>query len=100
MIIMQLLEEFNQFSLNMEAFSPSMRQMARLLLTNQQGGPLGQMHIRPGLPAGCKTIGAIVVHTISVFSSNSSRQILLPFINMLNNPAELMVSCVMSVIAI
>lgn len=88
----QLLELFNQFTLNVKAFTPSMRQTARLLLTNQQGGPLAQMTITPTLPSECKTLGSIVLHSVAVFSSNSRYQILLPFVNMLTNPAALTVS--------
>lgn len=82
----------NQFTLEMKSFSPLMRQAARLLLTNQQGGPLGQMTVSPELPAECKTLGAVVVHTIAVINCNSRQDILLPFVNMLTNPAALMVN--------
>ena len=76
----------------MKSFSPAMRHTARLFLTNGQGGPLAQMTLRPGLPSGCKTLGAIVAHAISVFSCRENLPILLPFINMMSNPANLAVS--------
>lgn len=77
----------------MRAFSPPMRQMAQLLITNQQGGTLAQMHIRPDLPAVYKTLGTLVVHTISALISNSRQHILQPLVNMalLNYPAALKV---------
>lgn len=65
---------------------------ARLLLTNKQGGTLAQMCITPDLPAMCKTLGSIVVHTVAVLDSNSRHHSLLPFVNMMTNPAQLAVS--------
>lgn len=64
---------------------------ARCLLTNQQGGDLAQMKVSETLSSECKTLGAVVVHAIAVLLSNSEMQILLPFINMLENPASLTV---------
>ena len=69
-----------------------MVQTAQLLLTNQQGGPLVQMTVSPALTSEFKTLGSIVVHTVAVLSSNSTYPILLPFVNMLTNPAALTVS--------
>lgn len=68
-----------------------MRQTARLLLTNEQGGPLAQLHVTPELPAMCKTLGAVVVHTVAVLESKSRQHTLLPFVNMMANPAALAV---------
>ena len=76
----------------MKSFSPAMKHTARLFLTNGQGGPLAQMTLHPGLPSECKTLGTIVAHAISVFSCRENLPILLPFINMMNNPAALAVS--------
>lgn len=87
-----MLELFNQFACSVKAFSPAMRRMAQLLLTNQQGGNLAQMAISPTQSPECKTVGAIVIHTVAVFSSCSTYQILLPFVNMLANPSALAVS--------
>lgn len=79
----------------MRALSPSMRHTAQLLLTNKQGGPLAQMCITQKLPVMWKILGAVVVHTAAVLFSNSGRRSLLPFINMLTNPAALDVSACM-----
>ena len=88
------MQKLNQFLLDLKAFSPPMLQVARCLLTNQQGGDLAQMKISETLSSECKTLGALVVHTIAVLFSNSKLQILLPFISMLENPASLTVSMV------
>lgn len=90
----------NQFTLRMESFSPPMIQAARLLLTNAQGGPLAQMRITPELPAEFKSLGAVVIHTVAVINSYSKEHILLPFVNMLNNPAALSVSFDYSIIIV
>lgn len=76
----------------MKSFSPAMLQAARLLLTNTQGGPLAQMRITPEVPAEFKSLGALVVHTVAVMNSCAKLHILLPFVNMLNNPGALAVS--------
>ena len=86
---LQLLHDFDQFTLR--PFTPPMRQIARLLLTNKQGGLLRQMSILPDISTECKSLGTIVVHAVTVFTSSSKQPILLPFINMLTNPADLMV---------
>lgn len=75
----------------MKALTPTMRQTARLLLTNKQGGPLAQFSISPQLPATYKTLGAIVVHTAAIIDSHLRLPILLPFVNMMGNPAALKV---------
>ena len=75
----------------MKSFSPSMRDIARLLLSNEQGGPLAQMTLRPGLPLECKLLGTLVIHEVSVFSSKANLSLLLPFINMMTKPEALMV---------
>lgn len=85
------MEEFNRFILKMKSFSPSMRQIARLLLANEQGGPLAQMCISPHLPSDNKILSAVVVHAVSVFTCTSKQPILHPFIKMLSNPAALLV---------
>ena len=66
-------------------------QLARLLLMNQQGGTLAQMKVSPTLPTEFKTLSSIVIHTVAILSSNSAYPILLPFWNMLVNPAALAV---------
>lgn len=91
----QLLEMFDQYvTTKVNAFSPPMRQTARLLLTNQQGGLLAQMRITPERSALYKSLGAIVMHTTAVLFSCSRQPILLPFVNMLSNPSALAVRTV------
>lgn len=50
------------------------------------------MRVRSGLSPECKILGAIVVHTATVLSSNAEQPFLLPFVNMFSNPAALAVS--------
>ena len=69
-----------------------MCQTARLLLANEQGGPLAQLHVTPELPALCKTLGAIVIHTVAVLESSFQQPVLQPLVNMMANPAALAVS--------
>ena len=67
---------------------------AKLILHNEQGSPIAQMKIRPGLTPESKIIGAIAVHTAIVISSRAHLPLLLPFLNMLHHPAALTVSFV------
>ena len=53
---------------------------------------LSQMQISPELPLEYKTMGSIVVHAISVFKCKFNLVVLVLFVNMLNNPALLVVS--------
>ena len=64
---------------------------AKLILHNEQGSSISQMKIHPGLTAENKILGAVAVHTAIVINSINT-PILLPFFNMLNNPAALAVS--------
>ena len=69
--------------------------MARLLIANEQGGPFPLLSVAPHQLPQCRTLTALVVHATSVFFSRQELEILWPFINVLNNPANLAVSCVM-----
>jgi hypothetical protein len=67
---------------------------ARALLANQQGGRvLEQMVASPHQRLKHKLLTGVVVHSATVFISKqkSTDDILLPFINILNNPAALKV---------
>ena len=66
--------------------------MARLLVANEQGGPLAQLVVDPMQPLQHRTLGGIMVHTAAVFFCQQRIDILQPFLNMLNNPAALVVS--------
>lgn len=65
--------------------------MARLLVANEQGGPLAQLVVDPMQPPKYRTLGAIIVHTAAVFLCQQRVAILQPFVNMLKNPATLVV---------
>ena len=67
------------------------KDLAKLLLRNEQGSPLPQMHAHYSLMPHDKILGAIIVHTATVLRSNSQQSYLLPFVNMLDNPAALVV---------
>ena len=75
--------------------------MARALLANQQGGRvLEQMSVSPRQPLQYRTILGIVVHAAAVFFGRQKLHILLPFLNILNNPAALNVILMAKVIII
>ena len=79
--------------MNHQLLSNELRFMARALLANQQGGGiLEQMVVSPQQPLHCKIILGVVVHAAAVFSGRQKVDILLPFVNMLNNPAALNVT--------
>jgi len=69
--------------------------MARALVANEQGGPLAQLRIAPRQPLQHRALGAIVVHTAAIFLCRQRVGILQPFVNMLKNPAALVVSASM-----
>ena len=73
-------------------FSDELRLTARALLANQQGGRvLEQMTVSPQQPLQCRIILGVVVHAAAVFFGRQKADVLLPFVNMLNNPALLIV---------
>ncbi len=76
----------------MKPLRAPMRQAARCFLTNDQGGNLAQMRMTPALPLSYKSLSAIVIHASAVILCNSQYPILLPFANMILNPATLAVS--------
>ena len=66
--------------------------MARLLVANEQGGPLAQLVVGPTQHPKHQTRGGIIVHTAAVFLCQQRVGILQPFVNMLKSPATLVVS--------
>lgn len=69
-----------------------MKQASRLLLANQQGGPLAQMTVQPEQPVILGILRPIVVHTASVLLSIDKHDIFLPLMDILKNPTALAVS--------
>ena len=70
--------------------SNELRFMARALLANEQGGRvLKQMSVSPRQPLQCRTILGVVVHAAAVFFGRQKVDVLLPFVNILSNPAAL-----------
>ncbi len=63
-----------------------------LLLANHQGGTLVHMAASPNQAGLHKTLTGLVVHTVTVLLSRANAELLLPFINMINNPTALEVS--------
>ena len=72
--------------------------IARTLLVNQQGGPLAQLRVSPVQSSLARDLTAIVVHTAIVLTTRRDNDVLVPFVNMLNNPGALMVRFSCSVI--
>ena len=66
--------------------------MSRALLANEQGGPLAQQTVTPRQSLLQQTLGAVVVHTAAVLLCRQGVDLLRPLINMLLNPAALVVS--------
>ena len=90
MFYLQALERLNEFVLNYQHFPNELRFTARALLANHQGGTvLEQMSVSPQQTLHCRTIMGVVIHAVAVFFGRQKLDILLPFINMLNNPAAL-----------
>ena len=86
----QALEKLDEFIVNHELLSNELRSTAKALLSNDQGGKdLEQMTVSPQQPLQCRTILGVVVHTAAVFFGQQKIAILLPFVNILNNPAAL-----------
>ena len=95
----QALEKLDGFVMKHKLLSNDLRLMARVLLANQQGGRvLEQMSVSPRQPLQCRTILGIVVHAAAVFFGRQKLHILLPFLNILNNPAALNVTLMVKVI--
>lgn len=83
----------NEFILSHKALSGDMKFVSRLLLANQQGGQvLAQMTASPQQSPMLRILSPIVVHTVSVLLCQQKMNILLPFVNILNNPTALVVS--------
>ena len=76
----------------MKIFTPEMLLMARLLLTNAQGGILHQLKITHDQTQLDKELSLIVVHANLVLLCHSNYDILLPFVNMAHNARALSVS--------
>lgn len=91
-IFFQAIEELNKFITECQLLSEEMKLIAKRLLVNQQGGILKQMSVSPKQPLHCRTITSVVVHATAVFSDRQKVDLLLPFVNMLKNPAALNVS--------
>lgn len=78
--------------MNHEKLSDELCSIAKALLTNELGGKdLKQMTVSPQQSFQCRTILGVVVHAAAVFFGQQELSILLPFVNILNNPAALKV---------
>lgn len=79
--------------MNYRLLSNELRLTARALLANQLGGKvLEQMLVSPQQPVQHRAILGIVVHAAVVFFGRQKVNLLLLFINILNNPAALNVN--------
>ena len=66
--------------------------MAKLLIANEQGGPLSMLRVTPHQAPQCRTLTALVVHAAAVFFSGQNLEMLWPFLDVLTDPAKLAVS--------
>ncbi|XP_064404373.1 E3 ubiquitin-protein ligase RNF213-like isoform X3 [Halichondria panicea] len=71
------------------SISTDLLHVLRLLLANRQSGTLVQMVASPYQAGLHRTLTGLVVHTVTVLLSRANTELLLPFINMINNPAAL-----------
>ena len=92
-MLVQALQALDTFIQESTGLSTNLKRVLRLLLGNQQGGPLAQLEVVPHQSSLCRTLSGIIVHSVSVILSRSDVDLLLPFLNMLNNPTAIEVSC-------
>lgn len=62
-----------------------------MLIANEQGRHFVCLNVMPGQPKHVRNLAALVVHSAVVFTSKGSLNILSPFVNILQNPAMLVV---------
>lgn len=72
--------------------SEEFKRVARLLLSNNQGGDLTQMKVHPEEPVHINLLRGIVVHMICVLTTKKDISCLHFFSSLLNNPADLIAS--------
>ena len=76
---------------NLNAMNSEMKRIGRMLIANEQGRNLASLIVVPKQPKHFRNLAALVIHAAVVFSSKVGNPLLLPFINMLQNPAALKV---------
>jgi hypothetical protein len=87
---MQAIEKLDELVENHKLLSNDLRSTAQALLANELGGKdLEQMTVSPQQPLQCRTILGVVVHAATVLFGQQKLAILLPFVNILTNPAAL-----------
>ena len=69
-----------------------MKDVARRLVCNAQGGPLAALQVTANQPMFQQTLGALVVHAVAVLISRSSLDILHPLVTLFNAPGDMAVS--------
>ena len=77
---------------SLSAMNGEVKVIGRMLIANEQGRNLASLIVKPKQPKHFRNLAALVVHAAVVLSSNAGNPLLLPFINMLQNPAVLKVS--------
>ena len=91
-MLVQALQALNTFIQESTGLFTNLKHVLRLLLGNQQGGPLPQLKVVPHQSSLYRTLSGIIVHSVSVILNKSDVNLLLPFLNMLNNPTAIEVS--------
>ena len=74
-----------------------MKVVARKLISNAQGGPLASLQVTANQPMFQQTLGALVVHAVTVLISRSSLDLLCPFVTLFKDPGSMAVSFSMGV---
>lgn len=83
--------KFDRHLSNLNAMNSEMRRIGRKLIANEQGRNLASLVVVPKQSKHIRNLAALVIHAAVVFSSKVGNPLLLPFINMLQNPAALKV---------
>ena len=70
-----------------------MQLMARLLVCNQQGGPLAALQVSAGQPGIHYALSAVVIHSVAVLLSRKRLHLLSPLVTLLIKPGNMAVNC-------
>lgn len=75
--------------LSLSGMNSEMKRIGRMLIANEQGRNLASLSVTPKQSKHLRNLAALVIHATVVFTSKKDNDLLLPFINMLQNPAAL-----------
>ena len=69
-----------------------MQLMARLLVCNEQGGPLAALQVSAGQPGVHRTLSAVVIHSVASLLSRKRLHLLSPLVTLLIKPGNMAVN--------